>query len=507
MSGAPQASAEVTRPLLALVTDRLGLVPRDDWATICERAVPELCARHECSAQEFLERTRNSEHLIYELASFLTIGETHFMRHVEHFGVITEYVSDRVRRGVTLKVNGDADLAIWSAGCSSGEEPYTVAMVLAEALGRQVLNHVAIFATDANLQSIGKGLHAYYGPWSFRGVPKGFVEAHFDADAKGKRHRVKDMYRGRVRLEPGNVWVKASTLPSASVDIIFFRNVAIYLRSDFLARLYAEFARALKPGGLLLLGPADPRPRVAELSNAGDDTGTVHRKVTGLSTMKAASTPSVPTRAVSDAERSSKHFPSLAPRSALRRRWGSGRRAPLRPAALTSAPAHKALPPRTVPPAASPAMTGHAGPRTSTVRAPGADEVGATLASQISRCMQLGNAGHTDAALETASQLVNKQGGAPVLVARAQLFLEAGEVPRAVTDLRAALFLEPGHRLGRFWYAAALTLAAQNVQAGRQLEILMAKLTEAALNDTVEDGETTVEHLMLAARFLREGQR
>lgn len=502
MTDAPQVPAEVTRPLLALVTDRLGLVARDDWGPICQRAIPELCHRHECTPEALLARTSEAESLIYELASFLTIGETHFMRHPEHFGVLTEYVSDRVRRGVTLKVNGEADLAIWSAGCSSGEEPYTVAMVLAEALGRQVLNHVAIFATDANLQSIGKGLHAFYGPWSFRGVPKGFAEAHFDADAKGKRFRVKDMYRGRVRLEPGNVWVKASTLPSASVDIIFFRNVAIYLRSDFLARLYAEFARALKPGGILLLGPADPRPRVAELSNAGDDTGTIHRKVTGLSTLKSPAT--MPTRATSAA--TTMEHAAFAPKSVLRKRWGSGRRHPLRASVETIAAVPRPTPPRTLPPAAAhtPMQPGALSAPTRQLRA---ENVGATLATQINRCMQLGDDGHTGAALETASQLVNKQGGAPVLVARAQLFLEAGEVQRAVTDLRAALFLEPGHCLGRFWYATALTLAAQNVQAGRQLEILVSKLSEAERRDMVEDGETTVEQLMEAARFLREGQR
>ncbi|UQA62431.1 CheR family methyltransferase [Polyangium aurulentum] len=172
------------------------------------------------------------------------IGETTFMRHPEQL--------EALRRMADARAIGEPGrpLSIWSAGCSTGEEAYSLAAVLASHPGG-----VRVLGTDVNAQAIERARTGRYRHWSLRGVdPRstaGFLEvAGLDAI-------VRDEVRARVELSAHNLAV--DPYPKG-LDVIVCRNVLLYFGNEAAAAVLAGFHASLRPGGVLLLGYFDPAP-------------------------------------------------------------------------------------------------------------------------------------------------------------------------------------------------------------------------------------------------------
>lgn len=199
---------------------------------------------------DYLLRIEADPRLREDLAAAVTIGETYFMRDLEQFSVLREVVLPQL-----IAVHG-ADLRIWSAGCSTGEEPYSLAIVLAE-MGAHL--NWPITATDINRAMLKRATQASYGEWSFRGVDPALRARYFVSD--GKRFRVRDELRQRVRFD----WLNLATpdYPSlwsgiAGMHLIVCRNVLIYLTPRAIGSVAGRLHASLANDGWLMLGASDP---------------------------------------------------------------------------------------------------------------------------------------------------------------------------------------------------------------------------------------------------------
>ena len=184
-----------------------------------------------------------------QLTRALCVSETYFMRNADQFRALAALLLARAQSGAR-------HVRLLSAGCSSGEEAYSLAIVLRETLPHIDDWNVSILAVDVNAHALERAREARYSPWSVRETPKSLLEKYFTKS--GAQYRLSDAVRSMVRLEHCNLADSSSALwqPEA-FDIIFCRNVLMYFTRDAMRSVVEHMARALPPGGYLFLGHAE----------------------------------------------------------------------------------------------------------------------------------------------------------------------------------------------------------------------------------------------------------
>jgi chemotaxis protein methyltransferase CheR len=183
------------------------------------------------------------EESVTALVENAVVGETYFFRHPEQFEALRRVVLDPAPK--------DRPLSIWSAGCATGEEPYTVAMALLEAGRGGVADRV--LATDVSTRALDAAVAAVYGPWSLRRIDPGVRARHFEG--RPPRETVTRAVRDRVGFVRHNL--VRDPVPGSDFDLVVCRNVLIYFRPEAAARVAAKLFAAVRPGGVLLLGPVE----------------------------------------------------------------------------------------------------------------------------------------------------------------------------------------------------------------------------------------------------------
>lgn len=183
------------------------------------------------------------------IAVELTVPETYFFRNTEQFQALRDVVlPERTRaRGTEKK------LRVLSAGCASGEEPYTLAIVLREAALDPSWD-VSILAVDVNVDVLARAAQGRFSSWAFRETPPDVQRRWFHRD--GDRWVLDDTIRRSVQFAELNL-TDAAPWPAESFDVIFWRNVMMYFTPECARRAAANLIRALAPGGFLFLGPAE----------------------------------------------------------------------------------------------------------------------------------------------------------------------------------------------------------------------------------------------------------
>lgn len=200
-----------------------------------------------------------------ELLDALTINVTKFFRNVDTWTALRPYLRALAQRRAG---GGRGGLRVWSAGCSSGEEPYTIAVLLAATLGDDVLERSFIDATDVDRLSLERTRHAQYPAVAFSEMPVDLQRRYFrdGQPVEPVRNVVRVLAHDLTREPP----------PRPPYDLIVCRNVVIYFERQAQERLFQVFVNALAPSGVLLLGKvetlfgsarerltlADPRERI-----------------------------------------------------------------------------------------------------------------------------------------------------------------------------------------------------------------------------------------------------
>ncbi len=253
------AADAILEMLSQVIAAHMGLCyPHDrlrDLERAITKAVPSLGYKdlHECT-RRLLEGPL-SESQIEILARHLTIGETHFFRHEKVFEVLEEQILPELvaaRRGTGRR------LRIWSAGCATGEEPYSLAMVVRKVVYDLAGWDVTILATDINRDFLRKAKRGIYSQWSFRTVPPGIKETFFTE--KGEGSEVAEAIKAMVKFHRLNLarcaYPQAQT-DTHSMDMIFCRNVLMYFTPEKQQQVIEGFYESLVDGGWLVVSPAE----------------------------------------------------------------------------------------------------------------------------------------------------------------------------------------------------------------------------------------------------------
>lgn len=200
----------------------------------------------------FLKHNPNSKQEVEELIDQVSIHETSFFRHQQQIDIFQQLAAAMIeaRRG-----QADQGLRIWSAACSSGEEPYTLAMVLRQLLGDTKGWNLSILGTDISSGTIEKAKEARYSARNIRNLPEAYAR-HFQPDPNDPYMVVLSPQITRmVKFEVNSLLDKKQAWKD--MDIIFCRNVLIYFDAPTKKKVLTALWEALKPGGYLVLGPSD----------------------------------------------------------------------------------------------------------------------------------------------------------------------------------------------------------------------------------------------------------
>lgn len=199
-------------------------------------------------------------HEAQDLIDAVTVQETQFFRN----GPQMEALRRRVLPELLRRTAGrERPLTIWSAGCSTGEEAYTLAMIVLDLAPRRTTAPVRIVATDVSAGALRAAGRAIYVGRSVEAVPP-IVRGRWFEPAKGGALAVRDEVRALVELRRHNLVTEAPPFAPAEVDLIVCRNVTIYFERDTTARLIGTFHDVLAPEGYLVLGHAETLWQVSD---------------------------------------------------------------------------------------------------------------------------------------------------------------------------------------------------------------------------------------------------
>jgi chemotaxis protein methyltransferase CheR len=189
-----------------------------------------------------------------ELVSLLTINETYFYREPKQFELLTELILP------ALLANRDATpqrpLRILSAGCSTGEEPYSIAIAIREKYGESAVRLVSIDAGDIDQHALQRARRGVFPEYSFRAMPPELRERYF-MHAAGRGDLIDETIRAMVEFHPLNLQDSESPGQLTGFDVIFFRNVSIYFDAPSRERILRTLHAAMRETGYLLLGTAE----------------------------------------------------------------------------------------------------------------------------------------------------------------------------------------------------------------------------------------------------------
>lgn len=215
---------------------------------------------------------------IEKLATFLTVGETYFLREKKALNYLEyRYLPDLIykRRGK------NQHLRIWSAGCASGEEAYSVAMMIRRLLPDIKKWNITILATDINAAFLKKARIGNYTKWSFRGVPNSVIKDNFKEIDTGI-FQINPVIKDMVTFMYHNL--ASNTYPSlldntTAMDVILCRNVLIYFTTKGIMEVTGRLYNCLAPKGTLLVSPVETSNLISPKFNRSQYNGiTIYSK-------------------------------------------------------------------------------------------------------------------------------------------------------------------------------------------------------------------------------------
>jgi two-component system CheB/CheR fusion protein len=205
------------------------------------------------------------------LFNTILINVTSFFRDPEAW----EYLRAEILPGVLAAKAPDGVIRVWSAGCASGEEAYSLAMVLAEALGvDEFRRRVKVYATDVDDKALAHARHATYDERQVRSVPAPLLERYFD-QVGGRFAFHKDLRRSVIFGRNDLV----QDAPISKIDLLACRNAMMYFNAEAQSRILARLHFALAPAGVLFLGKAEMLLSHTKLFNPIDLKRRMFRKV------------------------------------------------------------------------------------------------------------------------------------------------------------------------------------------------------------------------------------
>ncbi|QJP17302.1 protein-glutamate O-methyltransferase CheR [Starkeya sp. ORNL1] len=229
-----------------LLREAIGLHVETVGGSVVQYALKQrMAACRFTEASEYWRLLTSSRQELQELVNAVIIPETWFFRDREAFAAMARHARANLRPGLPIQM--------LSLPCSSGEEPYSMAMAMFDA--GFAASDFTVDGVDVSTRNIAEATRAIYGRNSFRGADLAFRARYFDPVDGG--HRPNSAVLKQVRFSAGNLFDPAATSGADSYDIVFCRNLLIYFDRELQQRALDRLRQLLRLGGLLLVGPAE----------------------------------------------------------------------------------------------------------------------------------------------------------------------------------------------------------------------------------------------------------
>jgi chemotaxis protein methyltransferase CheR len=247
----PLLTDHEVRELQLLIEQRSGIVfdeSRERFLT--SRVVEHMQRKRLTYGMELLRQVRASNLEYDNLLERLLTQETRFLRYPGLFSAFEQHVLPDLQTRNSLA--GNRALRIWSAGCASGEEPYSIALSICESVGRGPAIEASIIATDISHEALERADRAVYGQRALEHLSLPQIANYFVQI--GDNYKVKPILREMVKFAPMNL---AQPSYLGRFECIFCMNVLIYFGVELRSKLIQRFYEFLEPGGYLFLGHAE----------------------------------------------------------------------------------------------------------------------------------------------------------------------------------------------------------------------------------------------------------
>jgi chemotaxis protein methyltransferase CheR len=396
---------------------------------LAARLARRMSALHVSDALSYLQTLQGGmagDHEMERLVGELTVGETYFFRQVEHFDLLRGAIIPAL-----LQQNaGSRRVRIWSAGCATGEEPYSIAILLEREFGARLTGwNVSILGSDINSEFLTRAKEARYTEWAFRATPHEIREQCFHR--QGKAWILRPEYRRRVTFQRLNLASQQAMLAfSGMFDLILCRNVMIYFAADLIQGTVERFWEALLPDGWLIVGHAEFHP-------------TVFSKFARVS--------------VGHASAYRKSAPDLEPEPEPERWWPPAPILRNKPLPAAAAPVALATPPS---------------------------------AATLRQVRDLADRGSWQAAAALGRQLTESDPlSAPAHFTLGLISESIGAPAGAERALRRAIYLDRGFALAHYHLATCLQSAGKPEQARKSFENVVQLLADRPADERIEHGD------------------
>lgn len=400
----------IERRFFRFLQDRIGLDVASVGEPMVERALRQRCAALNAhDLDDYWLRLQQSAQEQQALIEAVVVPETWFFRYPESFNALLELARRRL-----VELAGTRALRILSLPCSTGEEPYSIAMALLD--GGVLPQAFRVDAMDISPNSIARAERALYGRNSFRGSHQDFRQQHFRESEEGSA-LLDERVRRQVQFQVGNVLDPALLAREGSYDFVFCRNLLIYFDIPTQQRVFEVLKNLTHADGVLFIGPAE---------------GSLLARL-GMRPLGIAQSFAYVRQGPQVSAEPAKAAPSVAPVAPPVQRLPTP---PPRRAPATAAPARPAIAPRS-------------------------DQAAALLA-QIADLANAGNSAEARAACQRYLQQFEPS--AQVFYWLGLLSDVAGDAGDAISQYRKALYLEPQHH--EALVHLAMLLDAQGDSAG-----------------------------------------
>lgn len=243
----------------ALVSERMGLYyPQDRWPDLARGLEKAAATLGFATMQSFINHLLAGEfgqREIEALAIHLTIGETHFFRNPDLFAKLESWLLPEL----IAERQSTRSLRLWSAGCATGQEPYSLAILVSRLITKLDSWDITILATDINPEAFNAAKAGEYTQWSFRGTPAWAINGYFSKLSDG-RYCIDQSIRDMVTFRYLNLADDSYPSPAtglADFDLILCRNVVMYFAPEVVKKVGDRLHRSLREGGYLVVTPSE----------------------------------------------------------------------------------------------------------------------------------------------------------------------------------------------------------------------------------------------------------
>jgi len=292
-----------------LVLDRTGILFAERRLPALARGLARVAREARCSGLDelysLLQRSKTDTELWDELVSHVTIGETYFFRNAAHMHALRKHVLPEL----ISRRRRERRLRIWCAGCATGEEPYSVAILLrellpvpsgAEGLAETSRWNILILATDINRDALAAAREAVYQPWSLRDCDDRIRRRYFsERDGSfGLRPEVREMVSFAYLNLAEDAYPSLASNTNA-MDLVICRNVFIYLSEQTSRKVSERLHRCMAPDGWLIVGAAETGTSLfAPLASHNVEGAIIYQKQAEAAERPAQPRPALPRQAL-----------------------------------------------------------------------------------------------------------------------------------------------------------------------------------------------------------------